>query len=96
MSLHKNISCLRSIKVDEANFFTHLIHFLYQNLEQFPQVSICAVSKIQLSNGVVSSYRLLSKIGERIPGPNSVGGWVGHRASQYLLPARNRNPIRQV
>jgi hypothetical protein len=62
-SPHKKISRLRSNKFDDRTiFFTHLLHFLYQNLKQFPQVSICSVSKIQHSNGAVSSYRLISKI----------------------------------
>jgi hypothetical protein len=63
MSPPKKISCLRSNKSDnETISFTHLIHFLYQNLKQFYPVSICSVSKIQHSNGTVSSYRLTSKI----------------------------------
>jgi hypothetical protein len=43
-------------------FFPQLIHFLFQNLKEFPQVSIHSVSKTQRSNGVVSSYRLISKV----------------------------------
>jgi hypothetical protein len=62
MSLHKKISPLRSNKFDDETFvFTHLIYFLYQILK-FPRVSIRCVSKIQLSNGAVSSYWLISKI----------------------------------
>jgi hypothetical protein len=60
---HKKISCLRSNKFDdETIFFTHLIHFLFQNLKEFPQVSIHSISKMQHSSGMVSSYRLISKV----------------------------------
>jgi hypothetical protein len=38
------------------------MHFLFQNLKEFLQVSIHSVSKMQDSNGVVSSYRLISKV----------------------------------
>jgi hypothetical protein len=62
-SLHKEISCLRSNKFDdETIFFTHLIHFLFQNLKEFPWVSICSVSKTQCSSDAVSSYRLILKV----------------------------------
>jgi hypothetical protein len=46
----------------QKQFFTHLIHFLFRRLENFPRVSIRSVSKIQRSNGAVSSYRLISKV----------------------------------
>jgi hypothetical protein len=62
-SPHEKISRLRSNKFNnETIFFTHLIHFLYQNLKQFPRVSIRSVSKIQHSNGTVSWHRLISKV----------------------------------
>jgi hypothetical protein len=62
-SQHKRISSLRSNKFDdETIFFTHLIHFLFQNLKEFHWVSIRSVSKIQRSNGTFRSYRLISKV----------------------------------
>jgi hypothetical protein len=62
-SLHKEISSLKSNKFDdETIFFTHLIHFLFQNHKEFPQVSIRSLSKTQRSNGAVSSYVLISKV----------------------------------
>jgi hypothetical protein len=55
-SPHKKICHLRSNKFDdETIFFTDLIHFLFQNLKEFPQVSIRSVSKTQHSSGTVSS-----------------------------------------
>lgn len=63
MSPHKKISHLRSNKSwQRNNFFTCLIHFLYQNLKQVPQVSTHSGSKIQCSNSAVSSCRLISKV----------------------------------
>jgi hypothetical protein len=60
---HKKISCLRSNKSDDKTiFFTHLIHSLFQNLKELPQVSIHSISKMQHSNGAVSSQRLISKV----------------------------------
>jgi hypothetical protein len=62
-SLHKKISHLRNNKFyDKTSFSTHLIHFLFQNLKEFPWVSIRFVSKTQCSNGAVSSYVLISKV----------------------------------
>jgi hypothetical protein len=62
-SLCKEISRLRSNKFDDKTiFFTYVIHFLFQNLKEFPQVSIRFVSKTQHSNGAVSLYRLISKV----------------------------------
>jgi hypothetical protein len=61
-SPHRKISRLRSNESWwQNNFFTHLIHFLYQNLEKFPWVTIRSVSKTQQSNGTISSYRSVSK-----------------------------------
>jgi hypothetical protein len=68
-------------------FFTHLIHFLYQNLKQFPQVLMCSVSKIQRSNSVVSSYRLISKaIFRSFTQQNDVTLWCG--GVVFLLQCR--------
>jgi hypothetical protein len=40
----KNISRLRRTKSSRTNtFFTHLIHFTYQDLKQFPRVSMCSI-----------------------------------------------------
>jgi hypothetical protein len=50
-SPHKKNSRLRSNKFhDKTTFFTRLIHFLFQNLKEFPQVSIRSVSKTHGSN----------------------------------------------
>jgi hypothetical protein len=78
-SPHKKISRLRSNKSWwRNNFFTHLIHFLYQSLKQFPRVSICSVSKIQYSNGKVSTYRLISKlISASFMQQNDATAWCG-------------------
>jgi hypothetical protein len=38
------------------------MHFLFQSLKEFPQVSIRSVSKTQRSSGVVSSYMLISRV----------------------------------
>jgi hypothetical protein len=38
------------------------MHFRFQNLKEFLQVSIHSVSKTQHSNGAVSSWRLISKV----------------------------------
>jgi hypothetical protein len=54
-SPHKKISRLRRNKFhDKTIFFIHLIPFLFQNLKEFPRVSIRSVSKTQCSNGVQS------------------------------------------
>jgi hypothetical protein len=56
---HKEIFHLRSNQFDdETIFFTHLIHILFQNLKEFPQVSIRSVSKMQSSNGTGKSGSL--------------------------------------
>jgi hypothetical protein len=91
MSPHKKISRLRSNKSWwQNNFFTCLIHFLYKNLKQFPQVSIHSVSKIQHSNGAVSSYRLISKvISESFTQQNNATSWC--RGVVFLLRCRDCN-----
>jgi hypothetical protein len=61
-SPHKKIFCLRSNKSWWNNFFTRLVHFLYQNLKQVPRVSIRSVSKMQRLDRAVSSYRLISRV----------------------------------
>jgi hypothetical protein len=78
-SPHKEISCLTGNKSWQwNNFFTHLIHFLYQNLKQFPWVSIHSVSKVQPSNGAASSYRLISKVtSASFTQQNDTASWCG-------------------
>jgi hypothetical protein len=66
-SPHKKISCLRSNKFDDKTIFL-----------QFPQVSIHSLSKIQRSNGMVSSYRLISNvISTSFTQQNDAASWYG-------------------
>jgi hypothetical protein len=53
--------CIRKFPASEVTnlttkqfFFTRLIHFLFQNLKEFPRVSIHSVCKMQHSNGAWS------------------------------------------
>jgi hypothetical protein len=78
-SLHKKISCLRRNKSWwQNNLFTHLTHFLHQNLTQFLRVSNRSVSKMQHSYGAVSSYTLISKvISASFTQQNNATSWHG-------------------
>jgi hypothetical protein len=61
--VRKGISHLGSNKFKgKTIFFAHLIHFLFQNLQEFSQVSIRSVSKMQHSNGALISCRLICKV----------------------------------
>jgi hypothetical protein len=75
-SPHNKIFHLRSNISDNENFFTHFIHCLYQNLKQFPRVSIHSVSKTQHSNGLVCSCTLISKVISAMQPHGRCGGVV--------------------
>jgi hypothetical protein len=80
LSPPKKIFCLRSNKFDDKTvfFLQSLVHFLYQNLKQFPRVSVGCVSKIQCSNGMVSSCMLISKvISASFTQQNDATSWCG-------------------
>jgi hypothetical protein len=61
-SPHTEISRLTNNKLSTKQFFDPFHTFSVPNLKEFPRVSICSVSKMQLSNGAVSSYRLIAKV----------------------------------